>query len=41
MPLAEGEVPDADALYQLVQTVDWLEHLRPSGTLTVDFQWPF
>ncbi len=37
MPLAEGEVPDADALYQLVQTVDWLEHLRPSGTLTVDF----
>jgi len=37
MPLAEGEVPDADSLYQLVQSVDWLEHLRPSGTLTVDF----
>ena len=37
MPLAEGEVEDADALYALVQTVDWLEHLRPSGTLTVDF----
>lgn len=37
MPLAEGEVADADALYALVQTVDWLEHLRPSGTLTVDF----
>ena len=37
MPLAEGEVADADALYALVQRVDWLEHLRPSGTLTVDF----
>lgn len=37
MPLAEGEAADADTLYQLVQSVDWLEHLRPSGTLTVDF----
>ncbi|MBS99051.1 MAG: bifunctional 23S rRNA (guanine(2069)-N(7))-methyltransferase RlmK/23S rRNA (guanine(2445)-N(2))-methyltransferase RlmL [Oceanospirillaceae bacterium] len=37
LPLVEGEVSDADALYQLVQQVDWLEHLRPTGTLTVDF----
>ena len=37
MPLVEGEAEEADALYQLVQQVDWLAHLRPSGTLTVDF----
>jgi len=37
MPLAEGEVETADQLYALVAQVDWLEHLRPSGTLTVDF----
>ncbi|MBV0932259.1 bifunctional 23S rRNA (guanine(2069)-N(7))-methyltransferase RlmK/23S rRNA (guanine(2445)-N(2))-methyltransferase RlmL [Marinobacterium weihaiense] len=37
MPLAEGEAENADALYQRVQDVDWLAHLRPSGTLTVDF----
>lgn len=37
MPLAEGETEDAEALYELVQQVDWLAHLRPSGTLTVDF----
>ncbi|PSL13240.1 23S rRNA m(2)G-2445 methyltransferase [Marinobacterium halophilum] len=37
MPLVEGEAEEADALYELVQQVDWLAHLRPSGTLTVDF----
>ncbi len=37
MPLAEGEVEEAEALYALVQQVDWLAHLRPSGTMTVDF----
>jgi len=37
MPLAEGVVKDADQLYAVVQQVGWLEHLRPSGTLTVDF----
>ncbi|GAA0784460.1 bifunctional 23S rRNA (guanine(2069)-N(7))-methyltransferase RlmK/23S rRNA (guanine(2445)-N(2))-methyltransferase RlmL [Marinobacterium sediminicola] len=37
MPVAEGDVEEADALYALVQQVDWLAHLRPSGTLTVDF----
>ncbi len=37
MPLAEGDVEEADELYALVQQVDWLAHLRPSGTLTVDF----
>jgi 23S rRNA (guanine2445-N2)-methyltransferase / 23S rRNA (guanine2069-N7)-methyltransferase len=37
LPLVEGDVPDADALYRLVQQVEWLDHLRPSGTLTVDF----
>lgn len=35
--LAEAPTPDAEALYQLVQQVDWLDHLRPSGTLSVDF----
>lgn len=37
MPLAEGVVKDAGQLYAVVQQIDWLEHLRPSGTLTVDF----
>jgi 23S rRNA (guanine2445-N2)-methyltransferase / 23S rRNA (guanine2069-N7)-methyltransferase len=37
LPLAEGEVADAQALYQLVQRVEWLNHLRPCGSLTVDF----
>jgi len=28
---------DAQALYQGVYKIDWLSHLRPEGTLTVDF----
>lgn len=28
---------DAEALYQGVYAIDWLAHLRPEGTLTVDF----
>ncbi|SEF70839.1 bifunctional 23S rRNA (guanine(2069)-N(7))-methyltransferase RlmK/23S rRNA (guanine(2445)-N(2))-methyltransferase RlmL [Marinobacterium lutimaris] len=37
LQLCEAEVETADQLYALVQTVDWLEHLRPSGTFCVDF----
>ena len=37
LPLLEAEVETADQLYAMVSEVDWLEHLRPSGTLTVDF----
>ncbi|MBV1789559.1 bifunctional 23S rRNA (guanine(2069)-N(7))-methyltransferase RlmK/23S rRNA (guanine(2445)-N(2))-methyltransferase RlmL [Marinobacterium sp. D7] len=37
LQLAEGEAASADQLYQLVQSVDWLEHLRSSGTFCVDF----
>ena len=31
------EVETADDLYQAVRAVGWLDHLRASGTLTVDF----
>ncbi|MFC6668829.1 bifunctional 23S rRNA (guanine(2069)-N(7))-methyltransferase RlmK/23S rRNA (guanine(2445)-N(2))-methyltransferase RlmL [Marinobacterium aestuariivivens] len=37
LPLAEAPVDSADDLYRAVQQVDWLEHLRPAGTLAVDF----
>lgn len=37
LQLVEGPAADAEALYALVQQVDWLDHLRPSGTLSVDF----
>ncbi|GGO81012.1 ribosomal RNA large subunit methyltransferase K/L [Marinobacterium nitratireducens] len=37
LPLAEADVDSADDLYRAVQQVDWLEHLRPAGTLMVDF----
>lgn len=37
LPLARFAAADADALYAGVQTVDWAEHMAPSGTLAVDF----
>ncbi|WP_432695787.1 bifunctional 23S rRNA (guanine(2069)-N(7))-methyltransferase RlmK/23S rRNA (guanine(2445)-N(2))-methyltransferase RlmL [Marinobacterium sp. YM272] len=37
LQLVESEVETADQLYSLVQTVDWLEHLRALGTFCVDF----
>jgi 23S rRNA (guanine2445-N2)-methyltransferase / 23S rRNA (guanine2069-N7)-methyltransferase len=36
MPLAEFDVPAADALYAGVQTIDWSQHLALDGTLAVD-----
>ncbi|WP_210395202.1 bifunctional 23S rRNA (guanine(2069)-N(7))-methyltransferase RlmK/23S rRNA (guanine(2445)-N(2))-methyltransferase RlmL [Motiliproteus sediminis] len=38
MPLVRFELNDADGLYAGVQQVRWLDHLRPSGSLTVDFK---
>ena len=35
--LVEGEAKTAQELYDCVQQVDWLSHLRSEGTLTVDF----
>ena len=37
LPLARFECPDADALYDGVQGIDWSEHLAPDGSLAVDF----
>ena len=37
MPLWEGEAETADDLYQAVQQVDWLSHMRSEGTLLIDF----
>jgi 23S rRNA (guanine2445-N2)-methyltransferase / 23S rRNA (guanine2069-N7)-methyltransferase len=36
MPLAEFDVPNADALYDGVQRIDWSGHLGADGTLAVD-----
>ena len=36
-PLAEFPAPDADALYAGVDSIDWSEHLAPTGSLAVDF----
>lgn len=37
LPLAQFEAPSPEELYAGVQTLDWNEHLRPEGTLAVDF----
>jgi len=37
LSLYEGECETADDLYNAVQQVQWLDHLRSEGTLTVDF----
>ena len=37
MPLAKFDCDQADQLYQGVQQVRWLDHLRPSGSFSVDF----
>ncbi len=35
--LKSGRASNAEALYQGVRTIDWLDHLAPDGTLAVDF----
>lgn len=35
--LLEAQAPTADDLYTQVQSINWLEHLRPSGSLLIDF----
>lgn len=37
MPILEGEAETADDLYQAIQQIDWLEHMRSQGTLLIDF----
>ena len=37
LPLLTTEVTDADSLYAAVQRVNWLEHMRSSATLAIDF----
>ncbi|WP_421863552.1 bifunctional 23S rRNA (guanine(2069)-N(7))-methyltransferase RlmK/23S rRNA (guanine(2445)-N(2))-methyltransferase RlmL [Motiliproteus sp.] len=37
LPLAEFAVESAEQLYDGVQQIDWLEHLRSEGTLLVNF----
>jgi 23S rRNA (guanine2445-N2)-methyltransferase / 23S rRNA (guanine2069-N7)-methyltransferase len=37
LTLGEGEISAAQELYQLVQSVDWLQHISPAATLWVDF----
>ncbi|MGN2252653.1 bifunctional 23S rRNA (guanine(2069)-N(7))-methyltransferase RlmK/23S rRNA (guanine(2445)-N(2))-methyltransferase RlmL [Frateuria sp. GZRe12] len=36
LPVAEFDAADDEALYAGVQSIDWLEHLAPQGTLAVD-----
>ncbi|HEY4366216.1 MAG TPA: bifunctional 23S rRNA (guanine(2069)-N(7))-methyltransferase RlmK/23S rRNA (guanine(2445)-N(2))-methyltransferase RlmL [Steroidobacteraceae bacterium] len=36
MPLAVFSAPTADALYEGVSTVNWLDHIEPTGTLAID-----
>ncbi|SIS60364.1 bifunctional 23S rRNA (guanine(2069)-N(7))-methyltransferase RlmK/23S rRNA (guanine(2445)-N(2))-methyltransferase RlmL [Neptunomonas antarctica] len=37
LPIAEENVETADQLYDAVQSVDWLEHMRPEASLLVAF----
>ncbi len=37
MPLLETEAETADDLYQAVQQIEWLDHMRSQGTLLIDF----
>jgi 23S rRNA (guanine2445-N2)-methyltransferase / 23S rRNA (guanine2069-N7)-methyltransferase len=36
MPLAVFPAPTADALYEGVSTLNWLDHIAPNGTLAID-----
>ena len=36
LPLAHGPAPDPEALYTLVKSVDWSEHMDAESTLAVD-----
>ena len=35
-PILEGDVENADELYQAVQTIDWPKYMTPEHTLAVD-----
>ena len=35
--LKEADATSTEALYNDIKTIDWLDHIRPEGTLTVDF----
>jgi 23S rRNA (guanine2445-N2)-methyltransferase / 23S rRNA (guanine2069-N7)-methyltransferase len=37
LPLATFDAPTAEALYEGARTIDWLAHVRPTGTLAIDF----
>jgi 23S rRNA (guanine2445-N2)-methyltransferase / 23S rRNA (guanine2069-N7)-methyltransferase len=37
MPIARFDAPDEEALYRGALAIPWEEHLRPDGTLAVDF----
>lgn len=37
LPIASFAAPTAEALYEGVRGLDWRDHLRPAGTLAVDF----
>jgi 23S rRNA (guanine2445-N2)-methyltransferase / 23S rRNA (guanine2069-N7)-methyltransferase len=37
LPLATFPVPDADALYASVKSIDWKSHIAPRSTLAVEF----
>ncbi len=37
LPVHAGEAPTPEALYELVQQVNWADHLDVDGTLAVDF----
>ena len=37
MPIHESDVETTEGLYQAVQEVSWLDHMRSEGTLLIDF----
>jgi 23S rRNA (guanine2445-N2)-methyltransferase / 23S rRNA (guanine2069-N7)-methyltransferase len=36
LPLGTFDAPNSDALYDGVQSIDWSDHMRPTGSLAVD-----
>lgn len=37
LPLGEFKADDAESLYRGAQSINWLEHLKPDGSLIIDF----
>lgn len=37
LPLVNEEISDAESLYAVVKQVNWLEHMRSTATLAIDF----